>query len=110
MTGNRKPFSSYKTYNGGNAIFERNLRGKIIGKGTVSQNSLTIENMEHVDNLTYNLLSIRQIRDNKCKAIVIEDNSEIIKDNKVIGKGIRKGSLNVMKRGNEQKNKIYLFV
>ncbi|GJX10876.1 hypothetical protein Tco_0200735 [Tanacetum coccineum] len=33
MTGNRKLFSSYKAYNGGNVIFGRNLHGKIIGKG-----------------------------------------------------------------------------
>nr|GEU33366.1 copia protein [Tanacetum cinerariifolium] len=32
MTGNRKFFSSYKAYNGGNVIFGSNLRGKIIGK------------------------------------------------------------------------------
>ncbi|GJZ49145.1 zf-CCHC domain-containing protein [Tanacetum coccineum] len=57
MTGNRKLFSSYKAYNGGNEIFGSNLRGKIIGKGTISQDSLIIENVEHVDNLTYNLLS-----------------------------------------------------
>nr|GEV13928.1 hypothetical protein [Tanacetum cinerariifolium] len=30
MTGNRKLFSSYKTYNGGNAIFGSNLHGNII--------------------------------------------------------------------------------
>ncbi|GKA91574.1 alpha/beta hydrolases superfamily protein [Tanacetum coccineum] len=33
MTGNRKLFSRYKAYNGGNVIFGRNLRGNIIGKG-----------------------------------------------------------------------------
>ncbi|GJV34217.1 hypothetical protein Tco_1394617 [Tanacetum coccineum] len=38
MTGNRKLFSSYKAYNGGNVIFGSNLRGNIIGKG-YSQNS-----------------------------------------------------------------------
>nr|GFB40200.1 alpha/beta hydrolases superfamily protein [Tanacetum cinerariifolium] len=32
MSGNRKLFSSYKAYNGGNIIFASNLRGKIIGK------------------------------------------------------------------------------
>ncbi|GJT24059.1 DUF4219 domain-containing protein [Tanacetum coccineum] len=30
MTGNRKLFSSYKAYNGGDVIFRSNLRGKII--------------------------------------------------------------------------------
>nr|GEU48610.1 retrovirus-related Pol polyprotein from transposon TNT 1-94 [Tanacetum cinerariifolium] len=32
MTGNRKLFSSYKAYNGGNVIFRSNLRSIIIGK------------------------------------------------------------------------------
>ncbi|GJZ30086.1 retrovirus-related pol polyprotein from transposon TNT 1-94 [Tanacetum coccineum] len=64
MTDNRKLFSSYKVYNGGNVIFGSNLRDKIIGKG--------------------------QICDNKCKVIFTEHDSEIIKDEKVIGKGIRK--------------------
>ncbi|GJY13768.1 alpha/beta hydrolases superfamily protein [Tanacetum coccineum] len=32
MTGNRKLFSTYKVYNGGNVIFGSNLRGNIIGK------------------------------------------------------------------------------
>nr|GEX85579.1 copia protein [Tanacetum cinerariifolium] len=32
MTGNRKLFSSYKAYNGGNVIFGGNLHGNIIGK------------------------------------------------------------------------------
>ncbi|GKA34200.1 zf-CCHC domain-containing protein [Tanacetum coccineum] len=33
MTGNRKLFSTYKAYNGGNVIFRINLRGNIFGKG-----------------------------------------------------------------------------
>ncbi|GKC86113.1 alpha/beta hydrolases superfamily protein, partial [Tanacetum coccineum] len=32
MTGNRKLFSTYKAYNGGNVIFGSNLRGNIISK------------------------------------------------------------------------------
>ncbi|GJW18005.1 retrovirus-related pol polyprotein from transposon TNT 1-94 [Tanacetum coccineum] len=58
MTGNRKLFSSYKAYNGGNVIFGSNLRGKIIGKG--------------------------QICDNKCKVICTEHDSKTIKDENVI--------------------------
>ncbi|GJX10592.1 retrovirus-related pol polyprotein from transposon TNT 1-94 [Tanacetum coccineum] len=108
MTGNRKLFSSYKAYNGGNVIFGSNLRGKIIGKGTISQDSLIIENVEHVDNLTYNLLSVGQICDNKCKVIFTEHDSKIIKDEKVIGKGIRKGGIYVMKLGNKLEDKICL--
>ncbi|GJY05192.1 retrovirus-related pol polyprotein from transposon TNT 1-94 [Tanacetum coccineum] len=86
MTGNRNLFSTYKAYNGGNVIFGSNLRGNIIGKGTISNDSLKIDNIEHVDNLGFNLLSIRQICDNKCKVTFSEHDSEITKDGKVIGK------------------------
>nr|GEY51807.1 putative polyprotein [Tanacetum cinerariifolium] len=37
MTGNRKLFSTYKAYNGGNVIFGSNIRGNFIGKGEYSQ-------------------------------------------------------------------------
>ncbi|GJV65664.1 retrovirus-related pol polyprotein from transposon TNT 1-94 [Tanacetum coccineum] len=82
MTGNRKLFSSYKAYNGGNVIFGSNLRGNIIGKG--------------------------QICDNKCRVTFSEHDSEITKDGKVIGRGIRKKGLYVMKLGNKPKGEICL--
>ncbi|GJV26593.1 hypothetical protein Tco_1379288 [Tanacetum coccineum] len=68
MTGNRKLFSSYKEYNGGNVIFGSNLRSNIIGKG----------------------------QDNKCRVTFSEHDSEITKDGKVIGRCIRKKGLCVM--------------
>ncbi|GJV33029.1 retrovirus-related pol polyprotein from transposon TNT 1-94 [Tanacetum coccineum] len=76
MTGNRKLFSTYKAYNGGNVIFGSNLRG--------------------------------QICDNKCRVTFSEHDSEITKDGKVIGRGIRKKGLYVMKLGNKPKDKICL--
>ncbi|GKC60735.1 retrovirus-related pol polyprotein from transposon TNT 1-94, partial [Tanacetum coccineum] len=82
MTGNRKLFSTYKAYNGGNVIFGSNLRGNIIGKG--------------------------QICDNKCRVTFSEHDIEITKDGKVIGRGIRKKGLYVMKLGNNPKDKICL--
>ncbi|GJT10156.1 retrovirus-related pol polyprotein from transposon TNT 1-94 [Tanacetum coccineum] len=82
MTGNRKLFSSYKAYNGGNVTFGSNLRGNIIGKG--------------------------QICDNKCRVSFSEHDSEITKDGKVIGRGIRKKGLYVTKLGNKPKDKICL--
>ncbi|GJW77038.1 retrovirus-related pol polyprotein from transposon TNT 1-94 [Tanacetum coccineum] len=60
MMGNRKRFSTYKAYNGGNIIFASNLRGNIIGKG--------------------------QICNTKCRLTFSEHDSEITKDGKVIGK------------------------
>ncbi|GJR00519.1 retrovirus-related pol polyprotein from transposon TNT 1-94 [Tanacetum coccineum] len=108
MMGNRKLFSTYKAYNGGNVIFGSNLRGKIIGKGTISNDSLKIDNVEHVDNLGFNLLSIGQICDNKCRVTFSKHDSEITKDGKVIGRGIRKKGLYVMKLGNKPKDQICL--
>ncbi|GJS29086.1 retrovirus-related pol polyprotein from transposon TNT 1-94, partial [Tanacetum coccineum] len=101
MMGNQKLFSTYKAYNGGNVIFGSNLRCNIIGKGTISNDSLKIDNVEHVDNLGFNLLSIGQICDNKCKVTFSEHDSEINKNGKVIGRGIRKKGLYVMKLGNK---------
>ncbi|GJR43716.1 retrovirus-related pol polyprotein from transposon TNT 1-94 [Tanacetum coccineum] len=108
MMGNRKLFSIYKAYNRGNVIFGSNLRGNIIGKGTISDDSLKIDNVEHVDNLGFNLLSIGQICDNKCRVTFSKHDSEITKDGKVIGRGIRKKGLYVMKLGNKRKDKICL--
>nr|GEU90386.1 copia protein [Tanacetum cinerariifolium] len=82
MTGNRKLFLSYKAYNRGNVIFGSNLRGNIVGKG--------------------------QICDNKCRVTFSKHDSEITKDGKVIGRGIRKKGLYVMKLGNKPKDKICL--
>ncbi|GJV45680.1 retrovirus-related pol polyprotein from transposon TNT 1-94 [Tanacetum coccineum] len=107
MTGNRKLFSSYKAYNRGNVIFGSNLRG-IIGKGTISNDSLKIDNVEHVDNLRFNLLSVGQICDNKCRVTFSKHDSEITKDGKVIGRGIRKKALYVMELGFKPKDKICL--
>ncbi|GJW85685.1 retrovirus-related pol polyprotein from transposon TNT 1-94 [Tanacetum coccineum] len=75
-------FSSYKAYNGGNVVFGSNLRGNIIGKG--------------------------QICDNKCRVTFSKHDSEITKDGKVIGRGIKKKGLYVMKLGNKAKDKICL--
>ncbi|GJW06921.1 retrovirus-related pol polyprotein from transposon TNT 1-94 [Tanacetum coccineum] len=84
MTGNRKLFSTYKAYNGDNVIFDSNLRDNIIGKCTISNNSLKIDNVEHVDNLRFNLLSVGKICDNKCRVTFSEYDSEITKDGKII--------------------------
>ncbi|GKA66730.1 retrovirus-related pol polyprotein from transposon TNT 1-94 [Tanacetum coccineum] len=80
--GHRKLFSTYKAYNGGNVIFGSNLRGNIIGKG--------------------------QICDNKYRVTFSKHDSEITKDGRVIGRGIKKKGLYVMKLGNKPKDQICL--
>ncbi|GKA22371.1 hypothetical protein Tco_0708333 [Tanacetum coccineum] len=107
MTGNRKLFSTYKAYNGGNVVFGSNLHDNIIGKGTISNDSLNINNVGHVDTLRFNLLSVGQICDNKCKVIFSEHDSEITEDGIVTGRGIRKSGLYAMKLGKKLKDKVY---
>ncbi|GKA42003.1 retrovirus-related pol polyprotein from transposon TNT 1-94 [Tanacetum coccineum] len=108
MIGNKSLFFTYKAYDGGNVVFGSNLKGKIIGKGTISNDSLTISNVEHVDNIAFNLLSVGQICDNKCQVLFMEEGSEIIKDGKIIGNEIRKNGLYVMKLGNKSQDKLCL--
>ncbi|GJX72137.1 retrovirus-related pol polyprotein from transposon TNT 1-94 [Tanacetum coccineum] len=74
----------------------------------ISNDSLKIDNLEHVDNLRFNLLSIGQICDSKCRVTLSEHDSEITKDGKVIGRGIRNKGLYVMKLGNKPKDQICL--
>ncbi|GJV69095.1 putative ribonuclease H-like domain-containing protein [Tanacetum coccineum] len=49
-----------------------------------------------------------QVCDNKCRVTLSEHDSEITKDGKVIGRGIRKKGLYVMKLGNKLEDKICL--
>nr|GEY19492.1 retrovirus-related Pol polyprotein from transposon TNT 1-94 [Tanacetum cinerariifolium] len=67
-----------------------------------------VKYVKHVDNLRFNLLSVGHICDNKCRVTFSEQDSEITKDGKVIGRGIRKKGLYVMKLGNKPKDKICL--
>ncbi|GKA28314.1 retrovirus-related pol polyprotein from transposon TNT 1-94 [Tanacetum coccineum] len=60
------------------------------------------------DNLGFNLLSVGQICDSKCKVIFSENDSEIVKEGKVIGRGIRKKGLCMMKLENNPEGKICL--
>ncbi|GJX56639.1 retrovirus-related pol polyprotein from transposon TNT 1-94 [Tanacetum coccineum] len=108
MTGNKDLFSSYKTFDGGNVLFGSNTKSKIIGKGTISHNSLTINDVSHVENLSFNLLSIGQICDKKYKVLFSETGNEIIKSGITIGKGIRKNGLYIMKMGNSPKDALCL--
>ncbi|GJY69072.1 transferase, chloramphenicol acetyltransferase-like domain protein [Tanacetum coccineum] len=82
MTGNKDLFSTYEAINGGNVVFGSNTKSKIIDKG--------------------------QICDKKCKVLFSETDSEILKDENTIGRGIRKSGLYVMKidHGQEFDNEV----
>jgi len=107
MTGNKDLFSTYESFNGGNVVFG-NSKSKIIGKGTISNKYLTINDVCHVENLNFNLLSIGQICDKKCNVLFTETGNKILKNGITIGRGIRKHGVYVIKIGNEPKDKLCL--
>ncbi|GJR63966.1 retrovirus-related pol polyprotein from transposon TNT 1-94 [Tanacetum coccineum] len=108
MTGNKKLFSTYKEIDRGNVLFGGNTRSKIIGKGKITHNFLSIHDVSLVENLSFNLLSISQICDKKCQVLFSETSSKILKDGITIGKGIRKNGLYIMKMGNSPKDTLCL--
>ncbi|GJZ43984.1 retrovirus-related pol polyprotein from transposon TNT 1-94 [Tanacetum coccineum] len=73
MTGNRKLFSTYKAYNGGNVIFGSNLRGNIIGKenpkpitdhGREFDNEVQFGEFCNANGITHNFSALRTPQSN----------------------------------------------
>ncbi|GKA42230.1 zf-CCHC domain-containing protein [Tanacetum coccineum] len=62
MTGNRKLFSTYKAYNGGNVIFGSNLRGNIIGKGNKPKDQICLTMIDENSTLWHRRLGHANMR------------------------------------------------
>ncbi|GKB54366.1 hypothetical protein Tco_0905119 [Tanacetum coccineum] len=73
-----------------------------------SDENSSIDDFVLDNNLGFNLLSVGQICDSKCKVIFSENDSEIVKEGKVISRGIRKKGLCMMKLENNPEGKICL--
>ena len=97
MTGKKSLFSTYQEYDGGNVTFCSKLKRKIIRKGTISHEYLSIDDVAHVENLGFNLLSISQLFRKKYKVLFSENESKILKDGITIAKGVLKNNIYVMK-------------
>nr|KYP41360.1 hypothetical protein KK1_037264 [Cajanus cajan] len=68
MTGDKSKFITLQENESGRIAYEDNNKGKILGLGTISNNSNTlIEDVLYVEGLKYNLLSIRQLCDENYK-------------------------------------------
>ncbi|KEH17454.1 hypothetical protein MTR_0014s0300 [Medicago truncatula] len=64
MTGDMSCFLTFEKKDGGLVTFGNNDKGKIRGKGTIDNpNSAKIENVQYVEGLKHNLLSISQLCD-----------------------------------------------
>nr|GEW31834.1 retrotransposon protein [Tanacetum cinerariifolium] len=108
MTRNRRFFTSYKAYNGGHAIFRSNLKGKVVGGGNITHDSITFTNVGHVSGLAFNLISVGQLCDDDCVVIFTKVDYTISKNGKALAKGHRRNSLYTYKLGDSSKQQIYL--
>ena len=77
MTGNKSLFSTNQEYDGGNVTFGSKLKSKIIGK-VLSLITLSFDNVAHVDNLGFDLISISQLCHKKYNVLFSENESKIL--------------------------------
>ncbi|GJY68309.1 retrovirus-related pol polyprotein from transposon TNT 1-94 [Tanacetum coccineum] len=108
MTGNRRLFTSYKAYDGGHVVFESNLKVKVVGRGNITHDSITITNVKHVSGLAFNLTSVGQLCDDDCVVRFIKVDCTISKNCKTLAKGHRRNSLYTCKLGDNSKQQICL--
>nr|GEV51139.1 retrovirus-related Pol polyprotein from transposon TNT 1-94 [Tanacetum cinerariifolium] len=82
MTGNRKFFSTYKAYNGGNVSFGSNLHSNIIGKGKQARASHKAKNvfsttrcleLLHMD--LFDPSAVRSYEGNRYTLVIVDDYS-----------------------------------
>ncbi|KAK9151265.1 hypothetical protein Syun_009574 [Stephania yunnanensis] len=81
MTGDAHQFIELKRHDGGKVTFGDNNKGRVIGLGTVGNNSLSISNVYLVDGLKHNLLSISQLCD-KGFHVMFESSKCIVRNEK----------------------------
>ncbi|GJY12380.1 retrovirus-related pol polyprotein from transposon TNT 1-94 [Tanacetum coccineum] len=108
MTGNRRLFTSYKAYDGGHVVFRSNLKGKVVGEGNITHDSITITNVEHVSGLAFNLISVGQLCDDGCLVKFTKEDCAISKNGKMLAKGHRRNILYTCKLGDKSKQQICL--
>ncbi|GJR73225.1 retrotransposon protein [Tanacetum coccineum] len=108
MTWNRRLFTLYKAYDGRPVIFGSNLKDKVIGRGNITHNFITITNVEHVCGLAFNLISVGKLCDDDCVVSFTKVDCTISTNGKMLAKGNRRNGLYTCKLGDNSKQQIYL--
>ncbi|GJU24399.1 hypothetical protein Tco_1163020 [Tanacetum coccineum] len=108
MTGNRRLFALYKAYNGGHVVFRGNLKGKVVGRGNITHDSITITSVEHVSGLAFNLISVGKLCDDDCVRSFTKVDCDISTNGKLLAKGHRRNGLYTCKLGDYSKQQICL--
>ena len=93
MTGSKKQFVTLRQHEGGNITFGGGSKGHIKGLGKIKLNQrIEVEDINLVENLLFNLLSVSQLCNNGRNKVVFYTNEVLVKNintNEVIIRGIR---------------------
>ncbi|GKE08679.1 retrotransposon protein [Tanacetum coccineum] len=108
MTRNIRLFTSYKASDGGHVVSGSNLKGKVVGGGNITHDSITITNVEHVSGLAFNLISVGQLCDDNCVVSFTKVDCTISKNGKTLAKGHRRNGLYTCKLRDNSKQQICL--
>ena len=89
MTGDKSNFISLIFYDGNSVKFGNDAPCLIKGKGTIKlTDKILCENTYYVEGLNYNLLSVSQLNNLRCK---VESDNKVAKIYDINGRIIRKG-------------------
>jgi len=82
MTGLKDLLTNFRIINGGYVAFAGDKKGgKMIGQGEVSNGSLTLEKVNYVPELHFNLLSVSQICDKNITVLFLSNECLFLKSN-----------------------------
>jgi len=82
MTGLKDLLTNFRLINGGYVAFAGDKKGgKMIGQGEVSNGSLTLEKLNYVPELHFNLLSVSQICDKNIPVLFLSNECLFLKSN-----------------------------
>nr|GEU94992.1 retrotransposon protein [Tanacetum cinerariifolium] len=87
---------------------ESNLKGKVVGRGNISHDFITITNVEHVSDLAFNLIKIGQLCDDNSVVNFTKVDCDFIKKGKLLAKEHRRNDLYTCKLGDNFKQQICL--
>ena len=99
MTGDKQCFISFIKKEGGSVTFGNNDKGQVKGKGIIGKNnSAQIEDVQYVEGLKHNLLSISQLCDSGFEVVFKPNICEVkqTSSGKILFSGIRKKNLYVL--------------
>nr|GEV14332.1 hypothetical protein [Tanacetum cinerariifolium] len=108
ITKNIRLFNSCMAYDSGHVVFGSNLKGKVVGGGNITHDSITITNVKHVSGLAFNLISVGQLCDDDYVVSFTKVDYTISKNGKMLAKGHRRNGLYTCKLGYNSKQQICL--